>query len=407
MLYFSEVKNKKVFTEDGVYIGKIDDLIFRYTETPYITKILVKPVKQLSNENLFIPIENILKLNTIIAISKNYQTSSLSENELFVARNLIDKQIIDISGNKVVRVNDVIIQKKNGNCFFITGVDIGILGILRWFGIEKIISIFFSLFKKPLASSIVSWSNIQPLELSRGKIMLNVKQDKLEKLHPADLADYLEITNLKNIIKIINLLDRDFAAKVISELNLNYQISLLKNLEFKKTLKIISLIDPDEAVDILTQLSPKRRKAILDNLDNEKRKEIKNLLRFGNTSVGKFLTTEFLTVKSSDTVSYIIDKIKHESADMSFLAYVYVINENNQLLGVFNLHELVLQQLDTPAYKFMAQNVAVVHLTTSLLTVFRKFIKYKISGLPVIDNDKKLIGIVTMDDIGEIFLDKI
>lgn len=407
MLYFSEIKNKKVFTEDGVYIGKINDLIFRFTETPHITKILVKPVKQLSKENLFIPIENVFKLNTIVAISKNYQTSSLSENELFVARNLIDKQIIDISGNKVVRVNDVIIHKKNGNYFFITGVDIGILGILRWFGIEKIINIFFNLFKKPLTSSIVSWSNIQPLELSRGKIMLNVKQDKLERLHPADLADYLETTNLKNIIKIINLLDRDFAAKVISELNLNYQISLLKNLEFKKTLKIISLIDPDEAVDILTQFSAKKREAILENLDNEKRKEIKNLLRFDNTSVGKFLTTEFLTVKSSDTVSYIIDKIKRESADMSFLVYVYVVNESNQLLGVFNLHELILQQLDAPAYKFMTQNVAVVHLTTSLLTVFRKFIKYEISCLPVIDDNKKLIGIVTIDDIGEIFLDKI
>lgn len=407
MLYFSEIKNKKVFTEDGVYIGKIIDLIFSYTETPYITKILVKPIKQLSRENFFIPVENVLRLNTIAAISKNYQNSFLFENELFAARNLIDKQIIDISGNKVVRVNDVIIQKKNENCFFITGVDIGVLGILRWFGIEKTMSIFLSLFKKSVASSIVSWSNIQPLELNRGKIMLNVRQDKLERLYPADLADYLEMTNLKNIIKIIDLLDRDFAAKVISELNLNYQIALLKNLELKKTLKIISLIDPDEAVDVLSQFSTKRREMILDNLDNEKRKEIKNLLRFGSTSVGKFLTTEFLAVKSSDTASYIVDKIKHESADMSFVDYVYVTNKNNQLLGVFDLHELILQQLYTPAYKFMTQNIIVVHLHSPLYTVFRKFIKYKITALPVVNVSKQMIGIVTIDDIGKVFVGSI
>lgn len=406
MIYFSEIKNKKVYTEDNLYIGTVDDLVFCFTKTPYITKILVKPSKQLGQEKLFIPVHHLLRINNVIIVAKNYETSQLQENELFVVRNLVDKQIIDIEGNKIVRVNDVLLQKKNGTTILITGVDVGILGVLRWFGAENIMEKFLAFFGQQIASRFVAWSNIQPLELARGKVVLNIKQDKLQKLHPADLADYLESTNVKNIIKIIDLLDREFAIKVIAELNLNYQISLLKNLGFEKTIKIISLIDADEAVDILTQFSLRRRDAILKGVTKEKRHELESLLRFGTTSIGHYLNPDAVIVKSADTVISVTEKIKKEYADISFLLYVYIINNQDQLVGVFNLHELILQRPETPVYKFMTQNVIVVHLHTSLHTVFRKLIKYKLSALPVVQTDKKIIGIVTMDDVGEIFLDK-
>lgn len=407
MLYFSEIKNKKVYSEDSVYIGTVDDLVFCFTETPYITKILIQPAKQISQGKFYIPINYLIRINDTITVAKNYQTAELQENELFLVRNLIDKQIIDIEGHKVVRVNDVLLQNKNTTVFLVTGVDVGFLGILRWFGIEKVIEKLLAVFGRQISSRFVSWSNIQPLELARGKVVLNIQQEKLQRLHPADLADYLESTNVKNIIKIIDLLDKEFAVKVITELNLNYQISLLKNLGFEKTMKILSLIDADEAVDILTQFSQKRREAVLKGLPHGKRSELERLLRFEKTSVGQYLNPDFVAVKSTETVAFIIDRIKKSTADMSFLLYIYVINNDNQLVGVTTLHELLLQRPETPAYKFMTQNVVVVHLHTSLHTVFRKFIKYRISALPVVDMDKKIIGIVTMDDIGEIFLDKI
>lgn len=396
-----------MYTEDGLLIGTLDDAVFTLTETPQIVKIVVKPLKQISQETLYIPHQYLLRLSPTIAVSKNYETTILAENELFVFKNLVDKQIIDMSGQKVVRVNDVVIQQKNGSFFFIGGVDIGLVGILRWFGADKIVEKVSAFFGKGLTSTIIPWSNIQPLELTRGKVMLNIKQEKLQKLHPADLADYLEATNVKNIVKIIDLLDKEFAAKVIAELNLNYQISLLKKLAFEKTVKILSLIDPDEAVDILTQFSSKRRESVLKSLPHARRSEIEHLLKLEDTIVGQFLTTELLTVKSSDTAAKVMEIIRKETRDMSFLPYVYVVNGQNQLQGVFSLHDLLLQTVETPIYKFMIQNVIVIHLHTSLYSVFRKLIKYKLAALPVVDVDKKIIGMITMDDIGEKFLSKI
>ncbi|HLC94763.1 MAG TPA: CBS domain-containing protein [Patescibacteria group bacterium] len=407
MIYFSEIKNKRVYTEDGLLIGTLDDAVFTLTETPQIVKIVVKPLKQISQEALYIPHQYLLRMSPTVAVSKNYETTILAENELFVFKNLVDKQIIDMSGQKVVRVNDVVIQQKNGNFFFIGGVDIGLVGILRRFGADKIIEKVSAFFGKGLTSTIIPWSNIQPLELTRGKVVLNIKQEKLQKLHPADLADYLEATNVRNIVKIIDLLDKEFAAKVIAELNLNYQISLLKKLAFEKTVKILSLIDPDEAVDILTQFSSKRREGVLKSLPRDRRSEIEHLLKLEDTVVGQYLTTEVLTVKSSDTAAKVIEVIRKETRDMSFLPYVYVVNGQNQLHGVLSLHDLLLQTVETPIYKFMIQNVIVIHLHTSLYSVFRKLIKYKLAALPVVDVNKKIIGMITMDDIGENFLSKI
>ena len=118
MIYFSEIKNKRVYTEDGLLIGTLDDAVFTLTETPQIVKIVVKPLKQISQEALYIPHQYLLRMSPTVAVSKNYETTILAENELFVFKNLVDKQIIDMSGQKVVRVNDVVIQQKNGNFFF-------------------------------------------------------------------------------------------------------------------------------------------------------------------------------------------------------------------------------------------------------------------------------------------------
>lgn len=407
MIYFSELKNKRVYTEDGLHIGWLADLIFKFTKIPTITQIVVKPGRHIQKQNILIPTEYLIRINASILIAKNYHSSSLKENELYVNQNLIDKQIIDIAGNKVVRVNDALIQDKVGQSLFIAGVDAGILGILRWLNLEGLVSKTFSLFGRKLTSHVLPWSSIQPLELSQGKVVLNVQQERLEKLHPEDLADYLETTNVKNIIKTINLLNYDFAAEVIAELNLNYQIALFKHLGLPKTAKMISVMDPDEAVDVLAQFSQKRRQAVLKLLDKEKRVELENLLKLGGSPVGQYLTSEFVVVKSDDTVSTAIAQLKKESSDIAFLNNIYVIGQKKQLVGTIRLRDLLIQSPEVPVYKFMDQNLIVCHLYSPLPIVWRKMIKYKLTTIPVIDADKKILGIITFDDIAEAFSENI
>ena len=259
MIYFSELKGKNVDTEDSINVGRLEDLIFLASETPKITKLVIG---NSSNNKIIVSIEYLEKFNSDIVIKKDYKITELEENELYILKNIQDKQIIDLKGNKIVRVNDIVLQQKDG--LYLVGVDIGILGILRWLKIEEIFTKFVSLFRFKLTSQFLSWADIQPLELSRGKVRLKKEEKGLKKLKPEDLAGYLESTNIVNTRKILKLLDDKYASLVIGNLNINYQGALFRHFHSEKAAKFLNYIDLYEAVDILLYLSVKKRNEILD-----------------------------------------------------------------------------------------------------------------------------------------------
>ena len=394
MLYFSEIQGKKVYTEDEVYVGTLIDFIFLASEKPIITKLVVKTQK---NRSLIIPVDSLLRINHGVLLAKNYQGSSLGENELYLLKNLLDTQIIDIAGSKIIRVNDVVIAESPD--YHIAGVDIGFLGILRRLNLEDLAIRLLRIFGKQLTSPFLSWGDIQPLELARGHVQIKKEEKRLDKIRPEDLADYLEKTNIVNVRKILNILDEKKAAEVIGELTINYQTALFKYLRPIKIAKIVSLIEPEEATDVLLTLPKKKRESILSLLTTNARDEIEYLLRLSKTPIGDALSTEYLTVDSNLTSRQVMDIIKKLTTEFSTLNYIYALNREKQLVGVFSLHELLLQKPDRPIYKFMTQNLSVIHLTTPELVAFKKMVKYKIFSLPVLDSDKRMLGVVNFDDI--------
>lgn len=401
MIYFSELKGKKILSEDKIPVGVLEDLIFLSSESPNVTKLVVR--SNLENK-LVIPIEYLVKINQEIIIEKKYQVSELQANELFILKNLLDKQIIDLVGNKVVRVNDIAFQDKDG--FYVTGVDIGILGVLRWFKVADLVTKIFSIFGLRIKPVFLSWADIQPLELARGHVMLKKREEKLTRIKAEDLADYLEKTNIVNIGKILKILDERKAGEVIGNLNLNFRVTLFRHFKPEKSATLLNHIDPDDAVDILLTLSKRRQEEIMKYLSDKKKKELNYLMGLATTPIGELLTTEFIKIKPEITVREVVDEIKKETVDFTFLNTVYVVNEKDQLVGVFNLHELLLQDQDTPVYKFMVQHVIVVHLTTPVEIAVKKILKYRLNALPVIDENKKLLGIITFDDLTGLMLGK-
>lgn len=401
MIYFSEINLKKVVSEDYIEIGRLEDMIFTTSEIANITKLVIR---NNLNEKLIIPVKYLDKINKQIIISKEYQTKELEQNELFIVKNLLDKQIIDIKGNKIVRVNDILIQDKGEPA--VIGVDIGILGILRWLKLANTITRFFSFLRIPFQSKSLAWADIQPLELTRGKVKMKTTIEKLKKIKSEDLASYLDKTNFRNVRKFIRLLDEDKSSRVIPHLNINMQTSLFNNYEPEQAAKLINIIDPDDAVDVIFTLSSRRREQILKLLPIYKRTVIERLLKLSTDSVGRFVTPEILLVKPHNTANEVIQKIKNETQEYSILVSIFVINDEEKLVGVFNLHELLLQSPDTQVYKFMITNVIVVHLSTPEEIVIKKMIKYRISCIPVIDNNNHIVGMVSMDDIAKYIIGK-
>ena len=402
MIYFSELKGKDVFTEDKIKIGKIEDLIFLASEKPNVSKLVVKDP---TDKRLIIPTSFLKKIHNSILIGKEFETSELVENELYLVKNILDKQILDLQGNKIVRVNDVLLQDKDG--FYISGVDTGLLGILRWLKLEKYFIKFSNYLHLNTSSSFLSWADIQPLELSRGQVKMRKDEKKLEKLRPEDLADYLEKTNVVNTNKILKMLDEKFAAEVIGNLNINFQTSLFKQFNPEKAAKIIELIDSDDSVDILLTISSKKRDQIIALLNSTKNKEILHLISLSKTPIGELISTEYFTVNPEETINDVINRIKIETADFSSLNSIYVLNKEKQLVGVFTPHELLLQDRDTPVYKFMIQNMIVIHLSTPVEISLKKMFKYKLATLPVVDSYKHILGVLTSDDAAKFMLNKL
>lgn len=398
MIYFSEIVNKKVQTEDGIYIGKLKDLVFAAQEIPVVTKFLIK-----KDKSFLLPIKVLKYFNGKVVVQRDYNVVLLEENELYINKNLLDKQIIDLEGSKVVRVNDVLINNTKST-WTVSGVDTSLSSILRWFNIEGIFLKMWRLLSLPENGEILAFDDIQPLELSRGKLQLKLELGKLKKIRPEDLADYLEQTNVNNTKKILTSIDEEYAAEVVNSLNVTYQTEIFKTINPQKAARIIALVDPDEAVDILMGLDALQVEAILNLLPDSKKAPLEHLLKHVRTPVGDLMTTEFITAKANDLTKNIIDKIKNETVEFKQLNNIYVLNETSQLIGVCNLHELLLQNPETPIYKYMISDVVVAHLHTPQELTIKRMLKYKLSTLPVVNSEKVFLGIITLDDVAEIIL---
>ena len=408
MIYFSELKGKSVRNENNQKIGVLEDLTFLAEDTPKITKLVIN---NKSPDKIIIPIEylspkSIGLTHETIFVKNDYHSLELQINEMFLGKNLLDKQIIDLVGHKVVRVNDIALQDKPE--LNVVGVDVGVLGILRWLNLDGILIKAHSFFNIHISSKLLPWANIQPLELARGKVVLKKEDKKLKRLKPEDLAIYLNKTTVANTVKILKILNIEQAVKVISSLSPNYQTALFQTIKSEQASNYLFLLPLERAANILLDLSKKKRGIILSLLDEEKRQELLHLIELTKISaIGRALTTKCLSVPASMTVKQVINQIKTETEDFPALNYIYVTNENKQLVGALSLHELLMENFDTPVYKLMNQNLIMIHLNTPKELAIKDMLRYKLDALPVVDKNRKILGMVVLDDLTDQILEKI
>lgn len=394
MLYFSELKGKSVVDLNDSYIGRLDDLVFKSAPAAPVTKLLVRTS---SGEQHLLQFSAVKKINETIKIDGSAPRVNLEENELFVGKNIADQQVIDISGSKMVRVNDVVFVQHP--TLRISGVDVGLLGLMRWIGVEDTIFRLARFIGKPISPRFLSWADVAPLELARGRVMMRKQETNLKKLNPEDLAGHLDRTNIRNVRRIVNLLDENYAADVINNLNVTFQTTLFKSFSPERAAKILGLLDPDESVDILMTLDRHARSKILALLDQDKQTEINELIHISRTPIGDAVSLEFYEVGADWTVGKVKHMMRAEPESSMQSLNVYVVNQDDNLVGVFDLFELIEQSDDTPVYKFMIQNLITIHLSTPKELAWKKMVKYKFGSLPVIDNEKKLVGVVRWFDV--------
>lgn len=398
MLYFSETLGKPVFGTEGSRIGKLFDFVFLPLASPVVTKAVIRT----HDGNFFaVPIKQFKKTEKGFSadISVNTGPFTVEPNEATVRQHIQDKQIIDIKGSKVIRANDVIIQ--DSPTYIISGIDIGLVGILRWVAPLRIVADFLRTYGIQFKSEFLAWKDIQPIEHTSGALVLRYEKDKLTRLQPEDLADYLERTSTINVLKVLRHMDSEFAADVIADINTGVQADLFRHFSPKKAAELIELLDTDEAVDILLTLSAARREKILPFLSEDSRQQILHLFKHATTPIGHLLTTDYVAMSSDSSIKSVLAKVSTEAANLSEILYVYLTNKNNQLVGVVGITDLLRSPMYLPVYKIMEQNLIVIRLSTPREIALKKMLKYHIYAIPVVDEAKNLIGIVTMESVLE------
>lgn len=404
MAYVSDLLDKPVADVEGEPIGKLDDIIASIhgdMPHPVVVAIAVKR----SKDTLLVPIADVAVLIApAIPLNKRLQDIvpyQPGEHDMYLAMDVLDKQLIDTNGMRVVRVNDLELARVNGH-FYVANVDIGGLGLMRRVGIARMAQKVAERLKLKLPPTVISWDDV---ELLPGEIAMRLKvpSDRIAELHPADLAEILSDLSRAESSRLLETLDVETLADTLEEVEPDFQASLVETMPDEKVADILEEMAPDEAADLLAELPEGRSQDLLNLMEDEEAKDVRKLLTYPEDSAGGIMTTDYITIRPDLTAEQTIAFLRDTAEEVETIIYVYVVDEADHLVGAFTLQDLVLAKPQAQAAAFMRKRLVSVKPDTSQDDVAQIVSKYNLFAVPVVDGEGCLHGIVTADDA----LDKI
>lgn len=397
--YFSQLIGQSIYDKAGNRFGRVKDIAVRW-DGVYPRVIGVKYANKIHN---LIPMEWIvLGNNDRIELIGNFtvdQTVPLHENDIYASKWLLDKQIIDIKGSKMVRVNDIILSwvvQDGKQHMVLVAVDIGVRGLFRRLGLE----FFFTKFKQ-------NWlilEFIKPLESWNSHLQLNRLKQQLTELHPADIAELLEEMDYKRRANFIENLDDQQAIDTLAELNLDTQVEIIEQMDAQRASDILEEMAPDEAADILGELPAEKSEGLLQLMESDDAEDVRELMQYEQGTAGALMTNEFIAFSSHITTEEAINQLRELSPTAETIYYLYVMDDEEHLQGVLSLRELIVAAPQTTLKDLMHTKVAVVQDEDNYQKVAEVINKYSLLAVPVVDEQNVMVGIVTVDDILDILM---
>ncbi len=404
MPYISQLIGKSVTDLDGERVGTLKDLLATSQGGIPHPKVVAIEVKTKAGL-VYIPYSDVavllapaIPLNKRLKEIQPYQPEA---SDLLLMRDVLDKQIIDIDGVRVVRVNDLELTRIEGN-MYVANVDVSARGILRRLGLKHLSRRLEQNVQPGAAVGMISWDNVELLE-SDQPMRLKVPGARMAELHPADLAEILSDLSRPESNKLLESLDIETVAETLEEVEPEFQASLVEQMPNERVADVLEEMSPDEAADLLAELPEDRSQELLDLMEDEDAQDVRKLLTYPEDSAGGIMTTEFQAVRPDLTAEEVLKILRETANEAETIFYIYVQDEEGCLVGVFSLRELVLAQPQTKVTEFMSTRLVSANLLDSQEDCAQMISKYNLLALPVVDSEKRLHGIVTADDA----LDKI
>jgi CBS domain-containing protein/sporulation protein YlmC with PRC-barrel domain len=403
MLYLSQMLGKPVVDSTGEKIGTISDLAISTGEVfPRITSLAFKGpgrVPFMISWRKYVDEFDEDDGITLAVPAQDIRFSYLQPDEVLLARDLMNRQIVDTQGLKVVRVNDLKLSP-SGSQLRLLGAEVGARGILRGLHplLERAVCAVASAFKHPLEERIIAWNYMDLLDRDLSKVQLSVTHRRLDELHPADVADILEQLDPKQRASVFAHLDEAQLSEAISEMDDEMQLDFLDDLDEATAAQVIGNMDPDDAADIVRDLSYEKAETLLRLMGVADATEIRALLGYKDGTAGGMMTTKFVQVSLEDTVRDVVDVLRELPDDFPTVHYVYVADDYGKLKGVASMRTLVLAQRESAMKDIIYTDLITVAPDEAEDDVVADIFKYDIPAMPVVDEAGRMLGIVTTDD---------
>jgi len=393
--FFSDFLNRKVCDVSGERVGKVVDVVAERAE-PYPMVIGLVVQRKRKERRSYLPWEKIARIEPFVASAEEtFQAGEmlLPEKDIVFLREVMDKQIVDTFGAKVVRVNDLHFLRINSHLRLVH-VDVGFRGLMRRVGWENLVDrVLRWLFSYELPNQFISWKYVQLLSGS-DLLQLSVSQKKLMHLHPADLADIIEDLSGRERSAMFHALDPETAADALEEIDPKIQKSLIEETPVEKASDIVEEMSPNDAADLLADLPEEKAEEILEGMEKEKAEDVRELLVHPDETAGGLMTTGFLSLNPKVTVETAIARLKAEAPELDIIDYVYVVDEEEIFKGVVSIRDLLTAQPQQPLSEIQSQRLISVTLGEDQKEVIDAFAKYGFRALPVVDEENHLKGVI-------------
>jgi len=396
LFFASRLQHTKVFDLSGRQVGTLQDLVVSIPqEYPPVTALVVKLSDHKHKKR--VPWSQVLSFEEseifLACRIEQVEDHPQAEQGMWLIKEILDKQIVDTEGRKLIRVQDVQLARVNGN-IRVMAVDISTHAILRRLGL----GFLSKRLGARLVPHFIDWSNVNLVSSKVSEVSLKVSLEKLGILHPADIADIINELSPDQRAAVLQSLDHEVAADTIEEMLPTHQATALSEMESEKASDILEEMAPDNAADVLADLPQEKAQELLNLMEKEDAHELRQLLAYPEDSAGGIMTTDYMAVSATVTAKEAIEKIRKEEPEAETIYYLYVVDEEEHLLGVFSLRDLIVANPDAKVTTFMISNVIQVDAMTKQEEVARLIGKYNLLAIPVVDKGNHLLGIVTVDD---------
>ena len=403
LLFLSELLKKKLRNRSGLQLGVPTDIIANFNEMyPVVHGIIVRMHEPA--RTCYIPWSKLALSRGIFSVQENLEQCCIDyvpqEGDLLLKEAFLDRQIVDTNGAKIRRVNDLQLLAAKGNLYLVH-VDVGFRGLMRRVGLNRVTDcIAQKIFDYEMQDHFISWRFVQPIA-SADLVRLTIDNDKLARMHPADLADIIEELDVHLRDVVFQSLDVGTAADALEETDPKIQVSLIEGLDTTAASEILEEMSQSEAADLLGDLPEQKAEEILQEMEDAVAEDMIELLEHVDDVSGGMMTASFLSLKPSETVRSAFELIREASENTDFIYYIYLVNDHNRLVGVVSLRELFVSSPETRLSEIMHDRVVTVHIDDSKKDVAEIFGKYGVKALPVIDDSLELRGTIIFKNLLE------